>query len=1206
MQTQPLSTQIQLTPVMRINNVISTIAIIEPTPLIRLKKINVKPDVREIRSKPFPVKEIAGKVAIAPIKNSSITKRKQRIRRKKKEIEAARLIENENISKSKAINKDTNVQKANNLSKQNEIITSVASCDIDQVEKNNENDNKQKSNKSNEENKNSSNNLLLSVQIDDVKNQLKEGKPALTPNELSNNLLEDFNINQTETNHASLSPTAAFLLSFPVVSSTSSKPIETETAYSTGLNMLDKSSNQQNDHILFENISTFFGIDSTASPSVNKNESTTCGITVDPQKHSKEKRKHKASNFSGCSGQQHNNILDKQIENIGSDLSGANSVAFSNSTVASLSANQQNTIKHIDKHQSKYNVQERNTVKNEGTPLNTQKLLFGLPSSNTPASTSATECSNPSDFYESLSSIGMPNIQNLTTTSYATNVSGSNTNYTISSLSQPRKPIESTTFIAQPPFTFSLTRPATSDPIYSDNMTRTASHKSVVQKLDTNGSQYNVKSTANKTMPTKHSITDRFITPTPSFDTNHSNTFNPFSFDNSTTVSAAASLPINTSQTYPLSSVGSLPSFPYHSGAHLLGSTAATTIASNNQFTFTLTPTTAANPINVLAANHEPTTTNTFSSLPFDGSSHFDFQQDKRNEIMAEKLRQSPIPSKRSHSHSHSQSQSQYETLKPRSNQTVEEKKITSTSKLSQDKKHLSPTKVSRLGKQHVNWMTSASSSNKTSNSTVFDFPSTTSHYPYHQHQHQHHTQSQDENLQWSPNRILDTPNFIPTPVLPTLHGDLALNTISNSITCVGSKHDSDVVKNNTIKRQSIDRKTYSSDKKMPNMQQFGQFPTSGSVSSNENPAPNILSVSQLVEQSPQTYKYDYTHDYDAKVHSNKHKIKETNNQREKYYTKSNGIVPNSFNSGHSDLNSFLPMPEHHNNKHTNNSNNYSAEALISTTSTHSNAQSNHAKRHKTMNSSCTLPAPTDYYQNTQNCNNMDYSGGGNDIYNPYYAQNCENDYYSAPNFNSGSFGLSNQQHSMHYQQFHHSHQQNQNNYSPFNETHPFASSLAHRSYHLDSYHSQDTSNGDNMKNLHIEQKLTQLNFPSHDSQVPLSSHKSDYNSSNNKFISLLPPPLPSSTRFTYPPPPLPSATTTSQQNYNSKTNNFNKDYIGGPSIQNNVSNQFTNGINQAGMQPLIGNSGLNNNNQQNNAITNFNLSTICPEINQEKQSTSW
>lgn len=79
--------------------------------------------------------------------------------------------------------------------------------------------------------------------------------------DLPDELFGNFRLDQTpsESNPNTLSPTAAFLLSFPVVSTVSSlKPTETDNSYSVGSNLLrlDEKPNQPKDHCLFESISS--------------------------------------------------------------------------------------------------------------------------------------------------------------------------------------------------------------------------------------------------------------------------------------------------------------------------------------------------------------------------------------------------------------------------------------------------------------------------------------------------------------------------------------------------------------------------------------------------------------------------------------------------------------------------------------------------------------------------------------------------------------------------------------------------------------------------------------------------------------------------------------------------------------------------------------------------------------------------------------
>lgn len=716
--------------------------------------------------------------------------------------------------------------------------------------------------------------------------------------DLSDELFGNFRLDQTpnESNPNTLSPTAAFLLSFPVVSTVSnSKPTETDNSYSVGSNLLrlDEKPNQTNqpkDHCLFESISSILNDLNDASE--NKNLASN-----DDDSH--------ATSFSYCSNKNRANIERSQ-----KPLNSLNGVACNGprQKVSQKNLNINNLLSD-DKMKYSQSISTKQQSVNATEKIDTVAAAATTPVVAT-AATTASECftnsqmriandrtnfipsskpyencvtthnENTSDFYVSLSTLGLP-LKSTVPLPPSTSINptvGSHFNFQISSLAQPRNLIESRPLVADTPFTFSLTK--NSDTVTTSNITaKTTLTQSSDDPFALVGS-HRLNKTQKKTTPTKHLVNDRFVVPAdpPLTTINRCNAFNPFSFDNPTMLAN------------PSSSIGL--------------SNLATVSSSNSSigtsFTFTLTPSfSTISTSTPLLSNHDPLF-----------SSSFDMPLIRPTNTLTVKT-----PKKE----------------KPTMTNAIAEKEQSSGWKNAAKSCSVQPNKSS---KNLVNWMTS--SVNKPSSQDLqLDFiPQVAS-----------HCIGIEEPSPWSPNRIaMDNPGLISSSALPMLQGDLALNTMSNSTvtanpaptTPLSKSYDTDSKKSTSrannnqskhnIKSTNNQRKTEqnaqqtdhrgvkcSKTEKNPNHSLKSHHtlsstnPSSSSARMGSEPGPitnNFHSVSQLLDQERQTTvnKNNFYIPNDGKMLS-----KDTNSTmsaaKSKYYPKY-------------DINANNPHHSHHHSHH--------------------------------------------------------------------------------------------------------------------------------------------------------------------------------------------------------------------------------------------------------------------------------------------------
>ncbi|XP_055325067.1 mucin-3A-like [Sitodiplosis mosellana] len=404
--------------------------------------------------------------------------------------------------------------------------------------------------------------------------------------DLSDEIFGNFPLPQTpnESNPNALSPTAAFLLSFPVVSTvSSSKPTETDNSYSEGTNLLrlEEKPNQPKDHSLFESISSILNdLNDVSDSSKNITNIDHSNGTQFPYCTNK--------NRSVTSADEHDkpNVLS----NVGANRTKSSQKNLNINNLLSTDRMRSSHSGRVESAKPSNIVMKKPPIPECSTSTMQSNSLLSDRTNYIPSRTFEnvpTSTDNTSDFYVSLSTLGLPLKSAATLASTPINPS-SHFNFQISSLAQPRNLIDSRPLIADTPFTFSLTK-------CSDTMTNTTSStaKAITQQqMDHQTVVHRMDKAQKKSSPTKHLVNDRFVVPAePTIASlNRCNSFNPFAFDNPPMLSSSSSI-----------ALGSL-----------------TTVSSNcssigTPFTFTLTPTfssiSASTP---LLSNHDPLFSSSF------------------------------------------------------------------------------------------------------------------------------------------------------------------------------------------------------------------------------------------------------------------------------------------------------------------------------------------------------------------------------------------------------------------------------------------------------------------------------------------------------------------------------------------------------------------------------------------------------------------
>lgn len=104
-------------------------------------------------------------------------------------------------------------------------------------------------------------------------------------------------------------------------------------------------------------------------------------------------------------------------------------------------------------------------------------------------------------------------------------------------------------------------------------------------------------------------------------------------------------------------------------------------------------------------------------------------------------------------------------------------------------KKYPTTNEYSNHSKHHVNWMTTDSNNHSKVNNS--NHPDSVGNFVNAYHHPSQATAAADEILVSASTRLLDSSNFLSEPTLPNLNGDLALGTISSSVSCIHSTNSS-------------------------------------------------------------------------------------------------------------------------------------------------------------------------------------------------------------------------------------------------------------------------------------------------------------------------------------------------------------------------------------------------------------------------------
>ncbi|XP_037048351.1 uncharacterized protein LOC119082808 isoform X2 [Bradysia coprophila] len=478
--------------------------------------------------------------------------------------------------------------------------------------------------------------------------------------------------------------------------------------------------------------------------------------------------------------------------------------------------------------------------------------------------------------------------------------------------------------------------------------------------------------------------------------------------------------------------------------------------------------------------------------------------------------------------------------------------------------------------KQHVNWMTSTTDLQKNDYPIIppIDYtqpaslsnqfiPQPTSQLTNSQKNADIYFGHQigEENFQWSPNKMIDTPSFNST-TLPNLHGDLALN---NSI---------------TPKPQISSTERNKSSKPMQGTHMSHMHLPQQNVA--PNPTNSYFSVSQLVDH-PKTA--GQSKSYDDSVMQPKTTKSNSNNQSRFKHKESKKVAKPPSNVSNFTPNIFVESFAYNEPQKPNNSNSYSAEALISV----------HPSKKETK-SLPTYGNQSDYCNQLDTFNNMDYLNESNYNYynNSYFPQISDTNEY----FCGGSYSD---------QQFH-----NKTSRSS-------APSTKHLTGIADTAYGSHTAQNNFYSLPHPSGKLCQQSTQyKNSSQLTTSYNQSrsypnsnkkqfkqdlfpsyDPNSSANYFT----PSLNINTPIIPHPPLIPTPNIPSNEDFTYTSHLNYPSSLSKTSLYPSATQQM-NDNNQGGNPMLHGNVGGGGGGG--NLVTNFNLSTICPEINDKTRQQNW
>lgn len=405
--------------------------------------------------------------------------------------------------------------------------------------------------------------------------------------DLDDELFESFRLAQTpnESNPNALSPTAAFLLSFPVVSTTlCAKPTETDNTFTgtTNLSRLDEKPSQPKENSLLESISSF---DFT----FNDLNDVADG-------------KHISNQDIGDEGQFGYAVVKSRNMDLADDTSRSKhkrSYESHGKHINPVQANNENN-------KNEKNIQILGDTKlanlEPRKPSYTSDFLAASSSHDYPSYTKQyTTLTKPSDsmsaalptgnFYSSLSSLGLPTKPLIPTTPAIPPVTTHFNFQKMSTLTQSQPSIADSRPADPPQFNFSLPKP-TDNAYTTKSQPSTDSTPPITNRADNR--------TSKKSTHVKHSVSERLTThaestapPLP-----RCTAYNPFAYDNPSVLSTSSSLTLGTLMTTPSSTMTSI----------------------STPFSFTLTPSyTSMSTTTPMLSNQEPLFASTFDMGPLLG-----------------------------------------------------------------------------------------------------------------------------------------------------------------------------------------------------------------------------------------------------------------------------------------------------------------------------------------------------------------------------------------------------------------------------------------------------------------------------------------------------------------------------------------------------------------------------------------------------------
>lgn len=559
--------------------------------------------------------------------------------------------------------------------------------------------------------------------------------------ELPNDLLASLQVPQHDSHlhHESLSPTAAFLMSFPVVSAVSGGRMVdgdniTDTSSPQLLQLDDMSSkNQQNENNLLDNISSLF---TTKDYDRFVEDAAKNGTSIRPSDDFFDFQLKPITNPRKLTVSVSTSLFTPDIlpAPIYHNISGYSTAPLvplqpppvKSSTLFPLTdlspANCSISGPSFDFLNKNAGIRMNNDYSsdNPGFTFSLTSTTSTLPTSSSCAL--ATVRSEKSyGFYDSLSTIGASYAPTMTTTkSNQPAQLTSSTIYTsalsLSSSSANPRHLDSTSYTQHAPFTFSLSATTGTKPsLYSSTMPK---HMTVT----TSSTIYN------------------------SQQSSQHNTYNPFAFDNIPSIPSVKESVVQSEFTFSLTKQtntipvdSKLPNYHQQSNARV-----------QPQFTFSLTSQCSSHPIDTQSKSHNPQQQTSSTLNPF--SIDYNILPDVKPRMSAQlPFRLSgPVPPPPLN----------HKMFPPptgggKTNQSHNLPKYSASK----------PSKTSNP-RQSINWMTGTSSTE--------DFQ-----YPIPNRSEMYFPPTVDETFTWSPNKLLDTSMNINSATLPNLHGDLALNTFA-------------------------------------------------------------------------------------------------------------------------------------------------------------------------------------------------------------------------------------------------------------------------------------------------------------------------------------------------------------------------------------------------------------------------------------------